>query len=64
MLKLIRMNSLSLRRWCGNPLIKPRPGNFWEVGGTFNPAAFTLGIGSSCCIGRYLEVASLRWVSQ
>lgn len=33
----------SLRKWRNNPLIKPRPGNFWETGGTFNPAAFALG---------------------
>lgn len=37
------MRMLSLRRWWGNPLIKPRLENFWEAGGTFNPAAFALG---------------------
>ncbi|MCX8185453.1 MAG: hypothetical protein RMI56_03230 [Sulfolobales archaeon] len=37
------MKLLSLRKWVGNPLIEPRLGYFWESGGTFNPAAFTLG---------------------
>ncbi|MEM1623483.1 MAG: hypothetical protein QW543_05075 [Sulfolobales archaeon] len=37
------MKSPTLRRYVNNPLIEPRPGNFWEAGGTFNPAAFALG---------------------
>ncbi|MEM1911102.1 MAG: hypothetical protein QXU78_04760 [Sulfolobales archaeon] len=37
------MKSPTLRRHPGNPLIEPRLGNFWEAGGTFNPAAFALG---------------------
>ncbi len=33
----------SFRRLRSDPLIGPRPGNFWEAGGTFNPAALALG---------------------
>lgn len=32
-----------MARWYGNPLLRPRSGCFWEVGGTFNPAALTYG---------------------
>lgn len=32
-----------LARWLGNPLLRPRPGCFWEAGGTFNPTAFSYG---------------------
>lgn len=39
----LEMAPPSFRRWEDNPLIGPRPGNFWEAGGTFNPAALTLG---------------------
>ncbi len=35
--------SLRLARYKGNPIIKPRPGNPWECGGTFNPAAIKIG---------------------
>lgn len=40
---MLKVRAPRLRRYRGNPLVKPRPGNFWEAGGTFNPAAFALG---------------------
>ncbi len=32
-----------ISRFPGNPIISPRPGFFWEQGGTINPAAIDLG---------------------
>lgn len=32
-----------IKRFPGNPIITPRPGYFWEQGGTINPAAIDLG---------------------
>ncbi|MEM4036042.1 MAG: hypothetical protein QXU97_05495 [Fervidicoccaceae archaeon] len=32
-----------MRRYEGNPVLAPRPGCFWEAGGTFNPAVFRYG---------------------
>ncbi len=37
------MGFIKLVRWRGNPLLRPRPGCFWEAGGTFNPAVFSYG---------------------
>jgi len=34
---------IRLTRWSGNPLLRPRPECFWEVSGTFNPAALSYG---------------------
>lgn len=41
--RCLEMKTPSLKRWRDNPIIRPRPGNFWEAGGTFNPAALSLG---------------------
>ncbi len=43
LLSITGVEEKKIKRFPGNPIITPRPGFFWEQGGTLNPAAIDLG---------------------